>query len=176
MGLGIAQILTGIADVLSNFRNTKLYWPHTIFGLQLFLLHIQEWWVSYGYASEVGLWTLKTVLIILAYPILLFIMARMIFPTGIRGHETDFRTYYYDQWRRLFIVGSLTVVFSVLHNITISGLSWLEQIPQLIYFLAYLLFITINLRNHYAHLIFQLVTFLVLLGIIVADGSMLEKY
>jgi phosphotransferase system glucose/maltose/N-acetylglucosamine-specific IIC component len=101
LGLGIAQILTGIADVLTNLRNTKLYLPHILFVLVIFLLHIQEWWINFQYASEVPLWTLKIVLCVLSYPILLFVMARMAFPTGIRGNETDFKKHYHDQWRYL---------------------------------------------------------------------------
>lgn len=176
MGLGIAQLLTGIADVLSNLKKTKLYWPHTIFAIQLFLLHIQEWWISYSYASEVGEWTLKTVLIILAYPILLFVMARMIFPTGIRSHETEFKTYYFDQWRGLFLLGLLTVVFSILHNVLISNIPIWNQIPQLLYLVGYITFLALNVRSHFLHLGFQMISLAIVLGYIVTDNTMLEKY
>ncbi len=176
LGLGIAQLLTGIADVLSNFKNMKLYWPHTLFVLVIFLLHIQEWWVNYEYASIITIWDLKTVLAILAYPILLFVMARMIFPTGIRGNETDFKTYYQDQWKYIFLIGFITVVISVSLNLWISDIDLIHQIPQLAYGLAYLLFVLLNIDNSKAHLVFQIGTFLVWVSYILLDKTTLTPY
>jgi hypothetical protein len=176
LGLGIAQLLTGIADVISTFRNVKLYLPHTLFVVVIFLLHIQEWWINYQYASEVPVWTLKTVLSLLTYPIMLFIMARMIFPTGLRSHETDFKVYYHDQWRNLFFIGLLTVIQSILQNIFISHIAIAVQLPQLAYMSVYLVFIVFKIENHIAHLIFQLFSFFVLLGYIITDQSFLTMY
>ncbi len=176
LGLGIAQLLSGIADVISNLKNVKLYWPHTIFVLVIFLLHIQEWWINYEYASEVPVWTLKIVLCVLAYPILLFIMARMVFPTGLRSHEADFKIYYHDQWRYLFVIGFLTVIISVVQNIVVSEIVLLNQLPQLLYLGVYLMFIIFKIENHKAHLAFQLATLVVWLAFIIADQSYLVMY
>ena len=176
LGLGLAQILTGFADMLSNNKRTQFYLPHSLFVWFIFLLHIQEWWINYEYAAEIEIWTLKIVLLILAYPIALFIMARMIFPTGIRGHENDFRKYYYDQWRHLFFVGAFTVVLSILHNAFISKFNLADQIPQFLYLLTYLLFIILNIRNHWAHLTFQIITFLAIVIYMITNTSMLDFY
>ncbi len=176
LGLGIAQILTGVADVLSNIKNVKFYLPHTLFVVFIFLLHIQDWWINYEYAAEVESWTLKIVLLILVYPIALFIMARMIFPTGLRGHETDFKQYYYDQWRYLFIIGLSTVVLSISHNVVISNIPLTAQFVQLGYLMVYLIFIITKTKNHWAHLIFQLITFVSIVIYILSDFSMLDSY
>ncbi|QSE96460.1 hypothetical protein [Fulvivirga lutea] len=176
LGLGIAQILTGIADVISNFRNTKLYLPHTLFVIFIFLLHIQDWWINYEYANVVESWTLKVVLLLLAYPIALFIMARMIFPTGLRSAETDFKQYYIDQWRYLFIIGSSTVVLSILHNSIISEMPLSMQLPQFAYLLTYIVFIVSKTNNHWAHLAFQSITFLGIVIYILTDMRMLDSY
>lgn len=176
LGLGIAQILTGIADVLSNYKNSSLYLPHTLFVLQIFLLHIQEWWINYEYASIIEHWTLKIVLSMLAYPILLYLMARMIFPTGIRGNETDFKSYYLDQWRSIFVIGLLAVVLSTIQNITISNIALLDQWPQLGYMAVYLSFILTNTKNHLAHVLFQVIAVLILVGYVITDMTQLEVY
>lgn len=176
IGLGIAQILTGIADVLSNIKNTKIYLPHILFTIVIFLLLIQEWWINYQYATEIDGWTLKTVLAILAYPILLFVMARMIFPTGIRGNETDFRVYYYDQWRYLFTIGVAKVAVSIIQNMIISDAEILSLWPQMLYAFAYAAFAIFNIRNPKAHHAFQIITFLIVLGYIIINGDELMAY
>lgn len=30
LGLGIAQIVTGLADIIHQWQRIKLYWPHTL--------------------------------------------------------------------------------------------------------------------------------------------------
>lgn len=176
IGLGIAQILTGFADVLSNLKNTKIYLPHILFTVVIFLLLIQEWWINYQYATEIDSWTLKTVLAILAYPILLFVMARMIFPTGIRGNETDFKEYYFDQWRYIFTIGFAKVGVSIIQNIVISNATLLSLWPQFLYGAAYAAFVIFNIKQPKAHLAFQIITFLVTVGYIIINGHELMAY
>ncbi|MBX2916563.1 MAG: hypothetical protein KF856_14935 [Cyclobacteriaceae bacterium] len=47
LGLGITQIVTGVADVIQNWRNVKLYLPHALWVMFVFFLHMQERWVLY---------------------------------------------------------------------------------------------------------------------------------
>ncbi len=46
LGLGITQILTGIADLFQKSDRVKFYWPHILWVLFVLILHIQEWWVT----------------------------------------------------------------------------------------------------------------------------------
>ncbi len=151
LGLGIAQLLTGIADVLSNLKNVKVGYAHTIMVFNVFLLHIQEWWYSYQYTNEVDVWTLPLVMFLLIYPILLFLLARMLFPTGVRGHETDLDEYYYDQWKWFFFLLLGIIVVSFLQNIIVSGWAIFSQIPQYVMAFIYIGFITLDIKNKKAH-------------------------
>ncbi len=154
LGLGIAQLLTGIADIVSNLKNTKTTLAHSVMVFNVFLLHIQEWWYSYQYASDVKVWTLPLVLFLLVYPILLFLLARMLFPTGLRGHETNLEEYYYDQWKWFFGITLSIIVVSFLQNIIVSGWAITSQIPQYLMALAYIAFLTLDIQNKKAHNIF----------------------
>ena len=154
LGLGIAQLLTGIADIVSNLKNTKTGLAHSVMIFNVFLLHIQEWWYSYQYANDVEVWTLPLVLFLLIYPILLFMLARMLFPTGLRGHETNLEEYYYDQWKWFFGIILSIIVVSFLQNIIVSGWAITSQIPQYLMALAYIIFLTLDIRNRKAHNIF----------------------
>ena len=154
LGLGIAQILTGIADIVSHWKAIKLSIPHSIYVFVVFFLHIQEWWINYEYSKMIDVWTLQLVFGILIFPILLFIQARMLFPTGLRSTDTDMDLYFDDQWRWLYSIGALTVLVSLSHNVLISKIPLTEQIQLFVLLIGYLLFVILNIRNKAAHIVF----------------------
>ncbi len=160
LGLGIAQLLTGAADVISNAKNTKLGLAHTLFVLVVFLMHLQEWWYSYQYIFEIKEWTSPLIMFLLVYPILLFLLARMLFPTGLRSHENDLEKYYYDQWKPMFVVMFLIVLMSLLQNVFISGFDWSSQIPQYAMMIVLFGFLGLNVKTKLAHKILQVLIFL----------------
>lgn len=155
LGLGIAQILTSVADIVSNARNVKLGWAHGFMAFVVFVNHIQEWWFSYQYAHTVEVWTLQLVLFLLVYPTFLYLLARMLFPTGLRGHETDLKSYYYDQWPWFFSLYLTIPIVSFFQNTLISGLSVMSQVSQITLVLTYGAFLIFNVRNKLAHIIFM---------------------
>ncbi len=173
LGLGIAQILTALADILSNARQVKLGVAHSLFIFVIFFNHIQEWWYSYQYASTVQVWTLPIVLFLMIYPVCLFLLARMLFPTGIRGHETDLRAYYYDQWPWLFTLYLTIPIVSFFQNIYISKLPVMEQAPQIALVLSYGAFLIFNIRKRVAHIVFMGLQTVGSIIFIIVDDSVL---
>jgi|GEM_PF-589198 len=157
LGLGIAQILTGVADIVSDLKNVKLEAAHSAMIFNVFLLHIQEWWYSYQYIFEIKVWSLPLVFFLLIYPILLFLLARMLFPTGLRSHETDLEEYFFDQWKWLYSVILAIIITSFLQNIIVSGWAITSQIPQYVMTLLFTGFITLKVENKRAHRIFQII-------------------
>src|SRR5258708_26145396 len=47
LGLGITQILTGIARLIQKRNKLIVYWPHLLWIIFILFLHVQEWWVMY---------------------------------------------------------------------------------------------------------------------------------
>src|SRR4051812_23976190 len=81
LGLGITQIISGVADLIHNSERVKIYWPHLLWVILAFFLHVQEWWQIYELKSYTG-WYLPVFIFIILYPINLFILARILFPVG----------------------------------------------------------------------------------------------
>lgn len=160
LGLGVAQLLTGAADALSNLRKVKLGIAHSLMVLIVFLMHFQDWWYSYQYIDEVKKWTSPLVMFLLVYPILLYLLARMLFPTGLRSDESNLDEYYFDQWKPMFIVMFLVVVVSYLQNIYVSDYLLSSQIPQYTMMIVLFGFIGLNIRNRWAHNILMILIFL----------------
>ena len=156
LGLGIAQLLTGVADIVSNLKNVKVGLAHSLAVFNVFVIHIQEWFYSYQYLYAVKTWKLPIVIFLLIYPILLFLLARMLFPTGLRGHEKDLKEYYYDQWNWFFSVLLAIVVVSFLQNVMISGEEIAFQIPQFLLAGVIIIFLLFDIKNERAHNVFMI--------------------
>lgn len=155
LGLGITQILINVADMLSNLNRVTVSYAHTLLIIVVFNLHIQEWWVSYHTAKMIEEWTITLVLFVLAYPIALFTLARLIFPTGLRESETNLEKYYEDQWTWFFFIFLFVPIISFFQNITIGGYPVEEQIPQMALTTVILIFLIFRIRNKWAHVGFM---------------------
>ena len=156
LGLGIAQILTGAADVVSHLQSVKLSLPHSLMVLVIFVVHIQDWWETYKLIDQVEVWTLLRVFGgLLVFPVLLFTLARMLFPTGHRAYETDLNKYYSDQWPWFFFIFLLTIIVSICQNMMLLGFTLMDQWPLLLYASTYAAFLVFRFRNKVAHSIFH---------------------
>src|ERR1043166_5399334 len=88
LGLGVTQILTGIADLVHQKERVKVYWPHTVWVLLALILHVQEWWVIFELRTF-DHWRLPVFLFVMLYPTVLFILARLLFPFGYSEGAID---------------------------------------------------------------------------------------
>jgi hypothetical protein len=83
LGLGITTILTGLAELIKH-RQLKWYAPYIIWLFLVFVLHIHEWWESYTLKS-VEVWKLPMFLFIILYPINLYVLAHLLFPSDLKS-------------------------------------------------------------------------------------------
>jgi hypothetical protein len=150
LGLGISQLVTGVADIVHQWDRVKLYWPHMLWIFFIFFLHIQDWWTLYDLRNLTS-WKLHTFLFTILYPINLFILARILFPFGSVDQGTDFKQFYFQNARRIFVWSIVSVALSIIDNVLLSNLSFSEQPLQLL-LLVILLFITIrNYQQEWIH-------------------------
>ncbi len=174
LGLGIAQILSGAADVLSHYKHIRLCYPHTIMVIVIFIVHIQDWWETYRLIEAVSEWTLlKVIGGLLLFPILLFSLARMLFPTGIKSDETDLRKYYFSQWRPLFLIFLITILLSIWINVFLYGIDLGRQLLLAVYALSYMIFLTFRIRHHLTHSVFHTVQLIAWIIYMIQDNSTL---
>jgi len=89
LGMGITQIVSGLADIIRKWNQVKLYWPHLMWIVFVFFLHIQKWWVLYD-IRFITVWMLSTFLFTILYPINLFILARILFHGEHMHGGTDY--------------------------------------------------------------------------------------
>lgn len=143
LGLGITQILTGIADLIHQSNRVKLYWPHLLWVFIILVLHVQEWWVTYE-LKDFQLWRLPTFLFVMIYPIILFILARLLFPFGFQEGVIDLKEFYFENYRKIFLFGASLPILAILDGVLIRGI---DLPSQLIKFLFPVLLLYICIRK-----------------------------
>ncbi|UXP34032.1 hypothetical protein N6H18_08760 [Reichenbachiella agarivorans] len=173
LGLAMAQILNGVADMVAHYSKTKFSFAHTILIVIIFFVAIQDWWYSYQYSKQIEVWTIPIVLAILSFPILLFIEARILFPTGSRSQETDMDRYFYENWKWIYSLFAMTIGISILQNVFFSGFTLLDQVPLMIYAGVYLLFIFGDFKNKLFHDVFMVAQLFVWLSFFLLDKTTL---
>src|SRR5258705_1186143 len=88
LGLGITQILTGIARLIQKRDKLIIYWPHLLWIVFILFLHVQEWWVMYELKTFIP-WRLPVFFFFMLFPITPFLMGKLNFPNKIRGKKID---------------------------------------------------------------------------------------
>ena len=163
LGLGVAQIVTGLAHFLHSGNKVKLYWPHFLWIIMIFFLHIQEWWVFYEYKTFPQ-WKLLTFIFVILYPIGLFIQARILFPFDNFEEETDLKAFYYENYRVYFGSVAIMAILSIIDNVLLRGLDITEQFIQMGLIIVMMSIAVFKIRNEWVHKIMAIL----LLGIMVA--------
>ena len=130
IGLGLTEILTGGANLLRARDEVRWYWIHVLFQFGVFFALLQQWWEFWD-MEGMGEISFLAVLTVLANPIVLFLIAHLLFPTRAAG--ADLERYYYRQspllWG-LVIAGTLEGTFlqplvfgdRVFHPANLSGI------------------------------------------------------
>jgi hypothetical protein len=119
LGLGVTQILTGIADLIHQNERVKIYWPHLVWVLLVLVLHVLDWWVTFQ-LRNLPQWRFPMFLFVLLYPVVLFILARLLFPFGFSEGSINLKKFYFENYRRIFLFGAMLAFLSVLDTLFIS--------------------------------------------------------
>lgn len=83
LGLGITQLLSGIARLVRDGRALAPAWWLMVMVATLLLAHFQVWWVSFGW-RHVQEWTYFSYAAFMILPALLFLLAYLVFPADLR--------------------------------------------------------------------------------------------
>ena len=111
VGLGVAEILTGIAQQI-RFRASSIgYWVHSCGVTLIFLALLQNWWELWE-LRDADEWTFSGLVLMLLAPGGLYLIAHLIFPEPIQG--ADFKAYYYSAMRPVWWLAGLVAITSTL--------------------------------------------------------------
>ncbi len=150
LGMGITQLVSGFAAMVVRWEKIKIYWPHLVIVVLVFVLHIQDWWATYELITFTK-WRLPTFLFLILYPVNLYILSRILFPGRWSSKLTDLKEFYFANFRKIYLFMIFLPLHSILDNRFIGNYNFSEQIPQLLV-LTILVFISFfNKRNEWMH-------------------------
>lgn len=111
VGLGIAEVLTGIARMIRSRQSISGYWVHSVAVAVVFFALLQQWWEIWG-LRVVDEWTFVSLVLMLAGPVGLFLLAHLLFPRPMEG--ANLRDYYYGTIRPMALLAASTVLLATL--------------------------------------------------------------
>ena len=79
LGLGITRVLSGCGELLQVRQHTGLYWVHLLWGLNLFLYLVLNWWILFRWQTETE-WSFFIFLFVLLSPTVGFLLSILLFP------------------------------------------------------------------------------------------------
>jgi hypothetical protein len=119
LGLGISQLLMGFGRWLELRKASAVFGPTIAWATFLLLVHFQTWWSLYG-MREYATWNFLQFSMVLVQPIVLFLLAVLVFPGPSSPHKT-LRDHFFHQ-RRWFYGLFLALLFvSLLKDLARSG-------------------------------------------------------
>lgn len=162
LGLGITTILTGVAEMIKRTKLTSLFTPYIIWIVLVFVIHIHEWLVSYE-LKTVQVWELYKFILILLYPINLYILAHLLFPTG-QQREFTAREFYFSSYPKLFVTTIILDVQSIIYNLTLGRQPIHTQVPHLIVLIVLSTMVTAKTKNAMIHTAVAVALLLILIA------------
>ena len=111
VGLGVAEILTGIARQIRFRASSVAYWVHSCGVMLIFFALLQNWWELWV-LRDVDEWAFSGLVLMLLTPAGMYLIAHLIFPEPIQGAE--FKAYYYTAMRPVWWLAVFVTIASTL--------------------------------------------------------------
>lgn len=171
IGLGLAELLSGIAQAIRVRETIQFYWVHSIFVMIIFLALLQQWWEIWSVRDN-PVWTFPGLLMMLGGPIGLFLIAHLIFPQPISG--SDFKSYYYDKMKPALWLAVFTVLVSSTFRPVVLGIQ-LFTLDNLSSFLMVVVFVSMAItRKFWFHGLMAPLVFFALIADILLFNSQIQ--
>jgi hypothetical protein len=120
LGLGMTNLLMGLARVVQLRGLVKIYWPSLVWVLMLLIVHVQTWWTMFG-LRIVETWSFFSFALVLLQPILLFFVSALALPDFDRDTALDMRANYFAHARWFFAMAAAVPLVSLVRIFVIFG-------------------------------------------------------
>ncbi|MFN8842822.1 MAG: hypothetical protein ACK5WV_04445 [Chryseotalea sp.] len=150
LGLGITKLLGGFATMAVRINQCTIYWPHVIFIVLAFLIHIQDWFVTYE-LRKISTWNLPLFLFVVLYPVTLYLLSYMLFPVKYGNSTFNYKDFFLGNYVRIYSLLIILALLSVLQNVFLFHYTWMNQLIQLFIVVSLLLVLLFKLNKSIVH-------------------------
>jgi hypothetical protein len=143
LGLGVTRLVGGLGHLMQTRKRRWNYWVHTLWMINVLLVMSIVWWFAYRWRANEH-WTFFLFLWLLLSPIVLYLIASLLFPDPDEAHViADWRTYYYENQRDIFLLLALIFPIDVIDTLLKGMAHFREQGPA--YFVTMVLWFVLLL-------------------------------
>jgi len=162
IGLGIAQILRGVVEIIHHPEDGKPYLIHLGWVASTLMLSIVWWWFQFNLA-EVDQWSVGSYIFLIAYSLTVYLMCAVLFPSRIASFG-DYKEFFYSKKHWFFGLFILQNVVDIVDTLIKGGVDrilsfgpeyWINSPLQII-----LAGVAISTRNEKFHAVFAIATIL----------------
>ena len=158
IGLGIAQILRGVVQMIHHPEDGKPYFIHLGWVVVTLILSIVWWWFQYSLAG-VEQWSLGSYVFLITYSVTVYLMCAVLFPIRI-GSFGGYKDFFYSKKHWFFGIFMLQNVVDIVDTLIKGGVDrflsfgpvYSVGAPMIIIFAA----IAISTKNEKFHALFVL--------------------
>ena len=105
VGLAVAHIIRIIGVVILNRKKVQLYWPHSIWCLNMLFYLINFWWFIFFW-SRLEEWHYLIFILLISYAILLSLVTLILLPGKIDA-GFNFKEHFYNTRRWFFALSTV---------------------------------------------------------------------
>ena len=120
LGLGISHVLSSGAQLVRYRTAVRFYTPTLLWMALLFLVHVQIWWAVFELRS-VPEWSFVAFVMVLAVPVVAYLMSVLLAPDFDRENVVDLRASYFEHRRWFFALFGLLPLTSLAQEYVIRG-------------------------------------------------------
>ena len=109
VGLAIAHLLQGVANLVQHPGRAKTYWVHLVWVAFMFFQAVFFWWWEFALQS-LEQWTLQVYMFVLFYAFIIYLLCALLFPQDLEGYSG------YDDYfmsRRGWFLGLMATYFMI---------------------------------------------------------------
>jgi hypothetical protein len=130
-GLAVTRLVSGFGQLLQTRARTPTYWVHTLWMVNVLLTIVITWWVQYRWRNAPQ-WTLLLFLWLLVAPLILYLVAALLFPTSDDVVVTNWRQHYYANSGKIFALFGLIFAIDLIDT-SLKGLGYFWSLGPLYY-------------------------------------------
>ena len=117
IGLGITQLLRGVARLIQHPGRDKVYWVHLVWVVTMFFNMVFWWWWDFR-LYDIEAWTCLFYLVVVIYALVVFLACALLSPEDLSDYD-GYKGYFYSRRQWFFGLLALSLVIDV-------GDSWLK--------------------------------------------------
>ncbi|HEV7589492.1 MAG TPA: hypothetical protein VGO40_15365 [Longimicrobium sp.] len=120
VGLGMSQVLSGIANLLVDRRRVRFFWVWAVAVVMVFLANVQFWWGTFSVGEAVATNFFSFVFFLLT-PIALYLSAVVLVPDFEGEGEIDLERHFFANRTLYFGLLAAVPLLSGARSVIISG-------------------------------------------------------